>query len=140
MICYFIEFFKRFQGRSDLLKYAAEKGIPVVQTEAKPWSTDENMFHISFEAGILEDPSITPPADMWKLTKGLLEASSEGPEKIKLTFGNGVPTKLELLDDSKTVITDPLELFLKANDLGRKHGIGRIDIVENRFIGIKSRG
>lgn len=62
------EFIKRFVGRKDLLEYAASKGIPVAQTKAKPWSTDENLAHISFEAGILEDPDTTPPKDMWKLT------------------------------------------------------------------------
>lgn len=62
------EFFERFQGRSDLLAYAEEKGIQVTQTKAKSWSTDENLYHISYEAGILEDPAHPPPKDMWKLT------------------------------------------------------------------------
>ena len=62
------EFYERFQGRSDLLAYAEAKNIPVTQTKAKPWSTDENLYHISYEAGILEDPAHTPPKDMWKLT------------------------------------------------------------------------
>ena len=62
------EFYHRFAGRQALLAYAAEKNIPVQQTAAKPWSTDENLFHISYEAGILEDPDSTPPPDKWKLT------------------------------------------------------------------------
>lgn len=131
------EFYNKFQGRSDLLDYAAKKGIPVAQTKAKPWSTDENMFHISYEAGILEDPNIKPPEDMWKLTKSLSAASPNGPESVKITFDHGIPVKVETKSVTKT---DPLEIFLLLNALGREHGVGRIDIVENRFIGIKSRG
>lgn len=74
------EFFNRFAGRKDLLDYAASKNIPVAQTKAKPWSTDENLAHISFEAGILEDPDTTPPKDMWKLTVDPTDA----PENQKL--------------------------------------------------------
>jgi argininosuccinate synthase len=132
------EFYNRFQGRSDLLAYAAEKGIPVQQTAAKPWSTDENLYHISFEAGILEDPNITPPANMWKLTVNPEEAP-DTPEHIAITFKAGIPVKVENLGDGH-VETDALDLFLYLNNLGRKHGVGRVDIVENRFIGIKSRG
>jgi len=132
------EFYNRFQGRSDLLAYAAEKGIPVHQTAAKPWSTDENLYHISFEAGILEDPNVTPPPNMWKLTTNPEEAPNT-PEHIAITFKAGIPVKVENLDDGH-VETDALDLFLYLNQLGRKHGVGRVDIVENRFIGIKSRG
>jgi argininosuccinate synthase len=132
------EFYNRFQGRSDLLAYAAEKGIPVQQTAAKPWSTDENLYHISFEAGILEDPNVTPPKEMWKLTTNPEEAP-DAPEHIAITFKAGVPVKVENLDDGH-VETDALDLFIYLNTLGRKHGVGRVDIVENRFIGIKSRG
>ncbi|KAJ3730033.1 argininosuccinate synthetase [Lentinula guzmanii] len=96
------EFYHRFAGRKDLLAYAAEKSIPVTQTTAKPWSTDENLFHISYEAA-------------------------------------GLPVKVIVPESSKTH-TDPVDIFLALNALGRKHGIGRIDIVENRFIGVKSRG
>ena len=131
-------FYQRFQGRNDLLKYAAEKGIPVVQTQSKPWSTDENMYHISYEAGILEDPAITPPTDMWKLTVDAQEAPNT-PELLKIHFHQGIPVKVENLNDN-TVVQDPLDLFLYVNALARRHGIGRVDIVENRFIGIKSRG
>lgn len=131
------EFYERFAGRSDLLEYAASKGIPVTQTKAKPWSTDENLFHISYEAGILEDPNTTPPADMWKLTQSPQDAPSE-PEAISIEFVRGVPAKLSLA--SGETITDAVDLFLKLNTLARKHGIGRVDIVENRFIGVKSRG
>jgi len=136
------EFYNRFPGRSALLKFAAEKGIPVFQTAAKPWSTDENLFHISYEAGILEDPDTTPPSDMWKLTRSIQDAPST-PDQIHLEFTQGRPTKLTILGEessSRKSITDPVELFFELNTLARKHGIGRIDIVENRFIGVKSRG
>lgn len=131
------DFIKRFVGRKDLLDYSAEKGIPVAQTKAKPWSTDENLAHISFEAGILEDPDTTPPKDMWKLTVDPEDAPNT-PENFTIFFENGLPSKL-VYDNGKEV-TEPVELFLTANKIARRNGVGRIDIVENRFIGIKSRG
>lgn len=131
-------FFNRFAGRNDLLEYASQKNIPVTQTKSKPWSTDENLAHISFEAGILEDPDTTPPKDMWKLTVDPTDAP-DTPENFSVVFEKGLPVKL-VLDNGKKVVTDPVELFLEANALARRNGVGRIDIVENRFIGIKSRG
>ncbi|KAG5461796.1 MAG: hypothetical protein BJ554DRAFT_5956, partial [Olpidium bornovanus] len=113
-------FFNTFRGRSDLLAYAKEKRIPVVQTAAKPWSVDENMFHTSYEGGPLEDPSFTPPKDLWKMTVDP-EDAPDSPETL-------------------VVRTGPLALFEYVNNAARRHGVGRIDIVENRFIGIKSRG
>lgn len=133
------EFFTRFPGRPALLAYAAEKGIPVFQTAAKPWSTDENLYHISYEAGILEDPNVTPPKDMWKLTCDPEDAPNT-PERIEMHFKDGIPVKVVNTTDGKVVSESALEIFLYLNALGRKHGVGRIDIVENRFIGIKSRG
>lgn len=138
-------FYERFAGRQALLEFAAKSGIPVAQTTAKPWSTDENLFHISYEAGILEDPDVTPPADMWKLTKSIQEAP-DTPERITLHFTAGVPSKLEIFGETSassaasSTVTDPVDIFFALNKLARKHGIGRIDIVENRFIGVKSRG
>lgn len=132
------EFFNRFAGRNDLLEYAASKNIPVAQTKAKPWSTDENLAHISFEAGILEDPNTTPPKDMWKLTVDPTDAP-DTPEDFDVVFEKGLPVKL-VLNGGKKTVSDPVELFLEANALARRNGVGRIDIVENRFIGIKSRG
>ncbi|KAG6809145.1 argininosuccinate synthetase [Tricholoma furcatifolium] len=132
------EFYNRFAGRQALLDFAAEKGIPVAQTKAKPWSTDENLFHISYEAGILEDPNTTPPADMWKLTTAP-EDAPQTPERISIEFKAGLPVKVTVPDEGKTY-TDAVEIFLALNAIARKHGIGRIDIVENRFIGVKSRG
>jgi argininosuccinate synthase len=131
-------FFNRFAGRKDLLEYAAQKNIEVTQTKAKPWLTDENMAHISFEAGILENPDTTPPKDMWKLTVDPQDAPNT-PEQFLVVFEQGLPTKL-VLDGGKRTVTDPVELFIEANALARRHGVGRVDIVENRFIGIKLRG
>ena len=137
----YIEFYERFVGRNALLDFAAKSGIPVFQTAAKPWSTDENLFHISYEAGILEDPDTTPPSDMWKLTSSI-ENAPNTPERLTLHFSEGVPSKLELAaaESGAKSITDSVEIFLTLNKLARKHGVGRIDIVENRFIGVKSRG
>lgn len=133
-----IEFYNRFAGRKALLDFAAEKQIPVAQTAAKPWSTDENLFHISYEAGILEDPNVTPPADMWKLTESA-ESAPTTPEQITIEFKQGLPIKVTVSSENKSY-TDAVDVFTVLNALGRKHGIGRIDIVENRFIGVKSRG
>jgi len=133
------EFYNRFAGRQALLDYASQNKIPVQQTAAKPWSTDENLFHISYEAGILEDPDTTPPVDMWKLTTSLEKAPTT-PEQISIEFKAGLPVKVTILAEQNKTITDSVEIFLALNALGRKHGIGRVDIVENRFIGVKSRG
>jgi hypothetical protein len=130
-------FYERFKGRQDLLDYAEQSGIPVTSTKSKPWSMDENLAHCSYEAGILEDPNVTPPEDMWKLTVDPTKAP-EQPEDFVLHFEKGLPVKVEL-PGGKTV-TDATELFLAVNAIARKHGVGRIDIVENRFIGLKSRG
>ena len=131
-------FYNRFKGRNDLLDYAAEKGIPVSSTKSKPWSMDENLAHCSYEAGILEDPNTSPPEDMWKLTADPTKALNE-PEDFTITFKKGLPVKLEYSNGKKTA-TDSTDLFLTANAIARRHGVGRIDIVENRFIGLKSRG
>ena len=102
---------------------------------------DENLAHCSYEAGILEDPDTTPPEDMWKLTQDPITAAPDKPEDFTLTFTKGIPTKLEYQHDGKAAtVTDPLDLFLATNTIARRHGVGRIDIVENRFIGLKSRG
>lgn len=131
------EFYERFAGRNDLLDYAATSNVPVSSTKAKPWSMDENLAHCSYEAGILEDPDTTPPSDMWKLTVDPLTAPDE-PEDFTLVFEKGLPVKL--ITAQKKEITDAVELFLESNAIARRHGVGRIDIVENRFIGLKSRG
>jgi argininosuccinate synthase len=132
------EFLARFQGRPDLLAFAAEHGIPVEATAEKPYSSDENLMHRSYEAGLLEDPDASPPADMFKLTRALADTPN-APDRIAVRFKDADPVEVEHLDDG-TKITDPVELLGYLNDLGGRHGIGRIDIVENRFVGIKSRG
>ena len=131
------EFYERFAGRNDLLDYAAQTGIPVSSTKSKPWSMDENLAHCSYEAGILEDPDVTAPEDMWKLTVDPLKAPNT-PEDFTLVFEKGLPVKL--VTAKGETVTDAVKLFLEANAIARRHGVGRIDIVENRFIGLKSRG
>lgn len=86
-------FYTRFQGRSDLMEYAAARGVPVVQTRAKPYSMDENMMHISYEAGVLEDPATAPPADMFRMTVDPMKAP-DTPAHLTLTFDRGVPVRV----------------------------------------------
>ncbi|KAL8846979.1 MAG: hypothetical protein Q9198_011255, partial [Flavoplaca austrocitrina] len=101
---------------------------------------DENLAHCSYEAGILEDPNTTPPADMWKLTVDPKEAPDK-EELFTVEFKKGIPTKLQYTEDGKSkTVTDAVDILTAANTIGRRNGVGRIDIVENRFIGIKSRG
>ncbi len=132
------DFLARFAGRSDLLRYAEERGLDMDVSVEKPYSTDENLMHKSYEAGLLEDPLRTPPDDMFDLTTSPLDAPDE-PIDIEVHFKDARPTSLVVRGEGVTV-TEPLELFLELNRLGGMHGIGRIDIVENRFVGIKSRG
>ncbi|KAI4235434.1 MAG: hypothetical protein L6R40_006477 [Gallowayella cf. fulva] len=123
-----------------LLDYAAKKNIPVTSTKAKPWSMDENLAHCSYEAGILEECDTSPPPDMWKLTIDP-EKSPDKPEHFTVEFTKGIPTRLEYNDDGKKkTVTEAVELFTTANAIARRNGVGRIDILENRFVGIKSRG
>jgi argininosuccinate synthase len=132
------EFLEAFKGRSDMITYAKEWGIPVKATTKKPYSEDENLMHISHESGILEDTLYSPPEDVFSLTK----SPKDAPDKettIEIHFIDGVPVKVINKDDG-TIKTGALDLFMYLNDLGKENGIGRIDIVENRFIGIKSRG
>lgn len=130
------EFFEHFKGRGDLLDYAAATGVPVSQSKAKPYSIDANLAHISYESGSLEDPSKPPPNDMWLMTDDPTRAPAE-PQDVTISFEKGIPIKVSTQGKS---ITDSLELFTALNQIGKVHGIGRIDIVENRFIGLKSRG
>jgi argininosuccinate synthase len=132
------DFLERFKGRSDLMAYAEEHGIPVSASPKRPYSTDENLYHTSYESGVLEDPRQAPTDDMFQMTQDPRKAPDE-PERIEIEFKDGIPTRVTNLED-KTSKTDPLELFMYLNELGYKHGIGRVDIVENRFVGIKSRG
>jgi argininosuccinate synthase len=131
------EFLEKFKGRSDLINYAKEKGIPVPVTIEKPYSMDENLMHISYESGVLEDPAKEPDEEMFKITKSPQEA--DGETKLKIKFEKGLPVEVEDLSTGKKV-NEALEIFNHLNKLGAKNGIGRIDLVENRFVGIKSRG
>ena len=128
------EFFERFQGRQDLLRYAAEHAIEVEQTSKKPYSMDENLFHCSYESGILEDPAVPPPDDMFHHTRDPTKDAADRPENVVVEFRSGDPVRVRNLDDGAEA-TDPLDLFIYMNALGKKHGIGRIDMVENRFVG-----
>ncbi|MFN7991804.1 MAG: argininosuccinate synthase [Candidatus Micrarchaeia archaeon] len=132
------EFLSRFKGRADLINYAKEKGIPIKATHAKPYSTDANLMHISYESGVLEDPATGPAADMFEWTKSPKDAPDSETE-IDIHFKDGLPVKVvdKAANETKT---DPLEIFTFLNKVGAENGIGRIDIVENRFVGIKSRG
>ncbi len=132
------DFLDRFQGRQDLIRYAAEHGIPIEASAEKPFSTDENLMHRSYESGILEDPFAPPPAEMFKLTRAASEAPDE-PARLEIHFKDALPVRVVDLD-AGTSLDDPLELFLHLNEIGGRHGVGRVDMVENRFVGIKSRG
>lgn len=124
---------KQFTGRNDMLAYCEKHGIPVEASAKKPYSMDRNLLHISFEGGILEDPWNEPPADMFKLSVSPERAPAK-PEYVEVEFkaGNAVAVNGKKLS--------PLGVMQLLNKLGGKHGVGRIDLVENRFVGMKSRG
>uniref|UniRef100_A0A8C7YNX1 Argininosuccinate synthase n=1 Tax=Oryzias sinensis TaxID=183150 RepID=A0A8C7YNX1_9TELE len=129
------EFYNRFRGRKDLMEYAQKFGIPVPVTPKAPWSMDANLMHIS--QTIVLSISQAPP-DLYLMTKNPADSPNE-PDVLEMEFRNGVPIKVtnETNGISKNA---PLEIFSYLNEIGGKHGVGRIDIVENRFIGMKSRG
>ncbi|MBV6716763.1 argininosuccinate synthase [Paenibacillus chitinolyticus] len=130
-------FREQFPGRAEMIAYAEKHGIQVQATASKPYSTDRNLLHISFESGMLEDPWFDASADsnrdMYVLSVAPEDAPDQ-PEYIELEFeqGNAVAINGEKLN--------PLQMMETLNELGGKHGIGRIDMVENRFVGMKSRG
>jgi argininosuccinate synthase len=132
------EFLQVFQGRTDMINYAQKKGIPVPVTADKPYSSDDNLMHISYEAGVLEDPKFTPDREMFLKTLDPMEAQDQA-EDLMIEFKHGIPVRVENLSDG-TVESDPLGLFQYLNKLAGNHGIGRVDLVENRFVGMKSRG
>jgi argininosuccinate synthase len=132
------EFLDQFKGRTDMLNYAEKNKIPVKASLKKPYSEDDNLMHISHEAGILEDPKYKADKDM--LTK--IVSPQNAPDKethIEIHFKDGVPVKV-LNKDDKTTKEEPLDLFIYLNKIGGANGIGLLDMVENRFVGIKSRG
>jgi argininosuccinate synthase len=123
----------KFRSRVDLIEYARRNKIPVSADVDRPYSIDENLMHISYEGGILEDPWFEPPEDIFKWTVSPEKAPDE-PEYIEIEFEKGIPVALN------GEMKNPVELVQSLNKIGSRHAIGRVDIVENRFIGIKSRG
>src|SRR4026207_1358948 len=122
-----------FKGRSDLMTYCAKHDIPITASAEKPYSTDRNLMHISYEGGILEDPWAEPPENILQLTRSPENASAE-PQYVEISFERGEPVAI----DGRKL--DPVALLETLNKLGGAHGIGRVDLVENRFVGMKSRG
>jgi len=122
-----------FKGREDLMEYARSRDIPVPVTKAKPYSSDRNLLHISFEGGILEDTWAEAPEDMFVLSVSP-EAAPDEPTYVEIAFDKGNPVAV----DGKEM--SPATLLAHMNELGGRNGIGRVDMVENRFVGMKSRG
>lgn len=121
------------KSRSDLVAFARKHGIPVPVTREKPYSSDRNMLHISYEGGILEDPWAEPDPNMFVLTANL-ESTPDKPEVIEIDYERGDPVAV----DGQRM--SPAQILRHLNKIGGKHGIGRVDLVENRFVGMKSRG
>jgi argininosuccinate synthase len=132
------EFLAQFTGRTDMINYAQKNNIPISATLKKPYSEDDNLIHISHEAGILEDPGKAATPEIFSKTLSPKDAPDE-ETLIEIEFKDGLPIKVTNKNDGK-VVKEPLELFTYLNDIGSKNGIGRLDMVENRFVGIKSRG
>lgn len=122
-----------FKGRTDLMEYAKKHNIPVPVTVKKPYSMDRNLLHISYEGGILEDPWSKPPKDMFVLSVDPEDAPDRA-EEVEIDFEKGDAVAVNGRKMS------PLDVMLTLNKLGAKHGVGRIDMVENRYVGMKSRG
>jgi argininosuccinate synthase len=120
-------------SRSALIAFAERHDIPVPVTTERPYSTDRNLFHISYEGGILEDPWAEPPDKMFLLTQSP-EAAPDIPVYVEIEFRGGDPVAV----DGQTL--DPVALLTRLNRVGGEHGVGRVDLVENRFVGMKSRG
>ena len=122
-----------FAGRTDLIAYAEAHGIPITATIDKPYSTDRNLMHVSYEGGILEDPWAAPPENIFQMTRSPETARSES-EYVEIGFEKGEPISI----DGERL--GAVALLSRLNELGGAHGIGRVDLVENRFVGMKSRG
>jgi argininosuccinate synthase len=121
------------KGRADCVAYAEQHGIPTGITTEKPYSMDANLLHVSYEGGVLEDPWVGPPENMFKMTVDPASAPDE-PEYVTIGYEAGDPVSV----NGERLA--PVALLTKLNELGGKHGVGRVDIVENRFVGMKSRG
>lgn len=131
------EFREQFPGRAEMIAYAEKHGIPVQASAAKPYSMDRNLLHISFESGMLEDPWFDSSAEDVRSMYVLSVAPEEAPDQaeyVELEFAGGNCVGVG------GVPLNPLQVMEKLNELGGKHGIGRVDMVENRFVGMKSRG
>tara|TARA_B100000315_G_scaffold31604_1_gene26689 strand:+ start:3822 stop:5033 length:1212 start_codon:yes stop_codon:yes gene_type:complete len=126
-------FLVQFAGRQEMIEYAKKNNIPVKATKNKPWSSDENLMHISFEAGMLEDPWEKPLEEMFEYSVSPQKAPNKASE-ILIDFENGIPISV----NSNKMF--PAELLAYLNKLGGENGIGRVDMVESRFVGMKSRG
>lgn len=122
-----------FTSRDELIDYAKKHGIPVPVTKKKPYSMDRNLMHISYEGGVLEDPWFEPDESMF-LTTVSPEKAPDKPQYVEIDFEKGYPVKV----DGKKM--SPYKIVAHLNAIGGKHGIGRVDLVENRFVGMKSRG
>jgi argininosuccinate synthase len=122
-----------FTAREQLFDYAKRHGIPVPVTKKKPYSMDRNLMHISYEGGILEDPWKEADEDMFKTTRSP-EKAPDKPQYIEIAFEDGVPIAV----NGKSMT--PFQIVAHLNQVGGRHGVGRVDIVENRFVGMKSRG
>lgn len=122
-----------FKSRTDLVNYARENGIDVSVTAEKPYSCDRNLLHTSYEGGILEDPWAEPPEDMFEMTVSP-EAAPDEPVYVEIRFEKGMPVAVDGKEFS------PASLLAGLNDLAGRNGVGRVDMVENRFVGMKSRG
>jgi argininosuccinate synthase len=123
----------KMRGRADLVAYAEARGIPTPVTKESPYSMDANLFHISYEGGVLEDPWAAPPAGMFRMTTDPGDGPDE-PREVVVGLESGDPVSV----DGEPM--GPVELLTHLNEMAGAHGVGRIDIVENRFVGIKSRG
>jgi argininosuccinate synthase len=122
-----------FTGRLDLMQYAKQKNIPITATAERPYSSDRNILHISFEGGILEDPWSEPPEDMYQLTVSP-EKAPDKPEYVEIDYESGDPVAVN------GARLTPAALLAELNEIGGRNGIGRVDMVENRYVGMKSRG
>jgi argininosuccinate synthase len=121
------------KGREDCIAYARRHGIDVPVTKEKPYSMDANAYHISYEGGVLEDPWTEPPAGMWRRTADP-EDAPDTSQTVTVAFESGTPVAI---DGERLAAAALLE---RANELAGRHGVGRVDLVENRFVGMKSRG
>ncbi len=123
----------QFKSREELIAYARKNAIPIPVTKEKPYSSDRNLLHISFEGGILEDPWSEPPEDMFTLSTSP-EKAPDHPTMVEIDFEDGIPKRI----DEKSL--SPADLLSKLNELGGQNGVGRVDMVENRYVGMKARG